>query len=320
LVRRLHAQVLAGYWPDLTTAEANFTPSVYWHYIGSQYFPSWLTSEAANPDAAFAKLRRKLEQRIPSGSALELPELDFLATQCLLVQNPALLQAPDEELRVHKAALPIDQLIASLCDDLHDCTQSVGLLQETVCRRLARAYDPALALPQDSLELRAKDLAKYGEDVWRTYTKSGLGHFDQQSDFLSNENVLQDSIYPDPIEGLYFEYLVKKQQRALQSLAATTHSPSRPTKKGHAHNKHTSRRPSSGGEEMKGEKPNSRPKQGLTRRKEDSEQHRITSYIQNYRQTVQHLDDTLCQVCNDGDYEESNLIVFCAVLVVRYWN
>jgi hypothetical protein len=38
-------------------------------------------------------------------------------------------------------------------------------------------------------------------------------------------------------------------------------------------------------------------------------------YSKDYNKNFKHLEDIVCQICNDGDYEDNNLIVLCSVRI-----
>ena len=289
--------------------ESNFTPEVYWHYIGSQYFPADIIKAFKGPKTAIEDIKGKINATVTDRiNPCDPVELDYFANACAINQAPF-----KEETEVDKKTVTTDAIIGMLEENLHSCRNETTSVEQSLASRLASVYQTATDL--DCLGLRSRDMDKCGEEVWQSYTKKSLEDFEKQMDV--DDNVLRDSVYPDPIEAVYFECMEKKTANQVSdpaaSLEETKKAKNMPKRGNHSRKPMAAKNSDNPAQKTGGSKAPAKFTVSRKRAHRESGQHRINSYIQDYRSHIKQVDDTVCQICNDGDYEERNLIVFCAV-------
>lgn len=222
---------------------------------------------------------------------MDLLTLDTIVNLFISKKEPEIFQGSDKEVNDFKTKLTIAEVMSETEQEIEACSKEIKEIQTNVENRLAKSYDKSQATSADSMLLRSKEIMEYDESIWRTYSQKTLEDFDKQSNMIlgNEENIMQESVYTSSIEAGYFGCLEKQAQKEL------------PT----------------GGLSSKQEGGNSFQKnlnkvsiKSVSRKPGHD---RINAYIQNYKNSIKQVDDTVCQVCNDGDYEIGNMIVFCAV-------
>ena len=271
--------------------ESNFTPAVYWHYVATQYFPVPRLDQG--PNQVLERIRAQVQRYFAEKTHLEIPELSCLAYSSAVKHDPELKMSEASNRELIKSA-SVDQIMADLEAKAEKKGKTVSAIWEKVAERLVTCFDKALASSQDCLLLRSGELDRYGEDVWRKYTRGQLESLEKK--VMAKENSFKEV---NKVENNYFESMERKYQEELQTIESSFSGKRSHNKKGHARSVALNGTSNSNAAKKSG---------GL-----EPGQHRINTYIQNYRKKIKHVDDTVCQICNDGDYEESNKIVFCAV-------
>ncbi len=287
---------------------------MYWYYIGSQYFPASMVKALKCPRPRLESAKAEIGSTIKT-SPVDMLELDSFANAHLMKCDPCVVQKDFPEMKELKKNLQVESLITVVRDQLEECKSDLQRTEQSLVERMADCYSHPAA--QSCFGWRATDLDKYGEDIYWTHTKTSLAAFEKQAEEPDDgNNMLKDAMYPDPVESAYFERMEKKSQSSSEVLPVVPVAPdeaNKPRRRGH-------RRQPTRHVEQPAEEGNTGSK-GLPGRKrkgpESSGQHRINSYIQDSMSQIKHVDDIVCQVCNDGDYDDSNMIVICSVLSLR---
>jgi len=287
------------------SVESGLTSEVYWHYIGSQYFPSDFINTLKYPHEGFDKMKSKLEGcLIQSLRPLSHLELDAFSNMCLL-QQPETLSKEYDLLENQKKMLTTDKLISELESQLSDYKQSVKQATDALCEKMHTSY--ADAKDQECFpDWFSGNLNKLDSKIYTEYTKRAIKDFESINP--DSDDILQEIAYPDHIESQYFDAMEKKH------LAATLAAEAEAKKSGNRKKGRSKLSNSENQENMNSQTEDEAKRMALKRQSSSNNscQHRINQYLQDAKLQVKKVDDTVCQICNDGDYEDKNMIVFCA--------
>lgn len=222
--------------------ESSFTPEVYWHYIGSQYFPSEFTEFAKDPEKKFVNVQEHLKEFCQS--SLTSLEFDGYGKEQLLKTHPDLLNMQESSIKELRKDIQQDSIIKDLENQLANCTKTNKQIKENITNRLK--YLIANLSNKPSLNFRLEAF----EDI---YTKEAFESFEK---LHQGNEILSNIMHPDTTEAPYLESLQQQMEEEENVIDL----------------------------ESKGKK-TCASKSG---------------------------DDIVCEVCNDGDYEDKNMIVVCS--------
>jgi hypothetical protein len=270
--------------------EAKFTPAVFWHYIGSQYFPLRTLELAKNPHDSLKKIEEIIDNEKLEN--LDLLTLDIIVNLHASKTNPEVIQGSEKEISDFKTKLTISEVISATEQELEICSKEIKEIRDNIGHRLSHSYDKLQATNADSLLFRSKEIMDYDESISRIYSQRTLEDFDKQSKMVlgNDESIMQETVYYSPIEAGYFGCLEKQAQKDTPSKSLSSKQEG-----GNSFQKNL----------------NTTSLKSVSRKPGHD---RINAYIQNYKNSIKQVDDTVCQVCNDGNYDIGNNIVFCAVL------
>jgi hypothetical protein len=267
---------------DAILAEYNFTPTVYWHYIGSQYFSTRTPRLAQHPESYLQTVRT-----LPASTSLRTLFGGLIARY-----KPSGKGSKSTS----RSSATITQLIKEQERELAEHTKGLSTIKHTIFSRLKQGFDASRAADVSCLGFRSADVPQYPSNVCWTYTKKQLAALEA---LMGTEDVLQDVRQFTEVERAYVTILEQKIQDApLINDPVKTKENVKSKKIWSEPNK-----PSKGSIAPGGSRTTlapSRPQtQGLLGKRS--------------RAICPPGEDTVCQACNEGDYEEGNLIVFCAV-------
>lgn len=303
--------------------ESFISPAVYWYYIGAQYFPSSMWTSKKKWGDISNDLITEARKIVSNQSPLTIESLGSTANFLMSKDYPEMRSKPKEDIIAKKMTLETDQLIQYVSKEKEKAQQSVESILKTIGSRFDMAISAVPEPDSDSIQLKSIAMSSYDETIYWTYTRKSKEELEKQL-VLSQNNEKDLLLELRTFTKADIDYVETMKQRAckkgIPSEGTNSHrSRSRMQRKknqqrGKLQKKGSKAETSNSslkGEEQIDEKPlmqNNSKKTSFA-----VSGHRINTYIKNSVKNANRVNDEVCQVCNDGDYEEDNKIVFCAV-------
>ena len=213
-----------------------FTASVFWQYIGSQYFPYKLFKIAENIKNYFNK-------------------------------NLNLTNGYDNEL--NKILLLEDNSISEIDKALNLNQDEIRINEENLSKIFQKLDSRMKGMISENIEDNSSFAPNYSEDLSKGFHK----HLDF---YMREENIQQDLIWQNKIYENYLRSLEKAQEKRITKAA------------------------------------NSLAHKGSSSNFRNEPKNKINYYIETNAKNIKNMNDVVCQICNDGDYDNNNLIVLCS--------
>jgi hypothetical protein len=296
------------YFPD-----ASFTPVVFWVYISSQYFP--FHTHTLNPEETLRQIRSPVSPINSSDELTSEPDhmqKSFQEVASNIIVNSSEMKdchgsKAEKEKFVEKLKnVTADSLISRYSEYLNSRIEHNNEFANKLTDNWKNYYDISKAddIPE---VIHPKDIPLKLIDA--KTTKAHLlnlqNNFDEM--IMKYDPIYLDFIYPSKLEDDFLSFIEKKSQKLSQN---------EQSKKGRSRIKYTHTRHNIGtrsstksdDEQKKDEAHNNFgalvPQSAL-----NNFQH----LVGNYKNKFVHEDDIVCQICNDGDYEDTNVIIICSV-------
>ena len=145
---------------------------MFWHYIGSQYFPNEFTEFVKNPNTLLCDIKEKLGE-LPSDKVAPI-EIDSFANQLLLDSSVEFLTKPKEELNKLKESAKTDAIINLLEDQLTKCQSKINGIQYKIEERAKDTEEnlsdkPGFYWNSEDLRENRKALTRYTKDAFESF-------------------------------------------------------------------------------------------------------------------------------------------------------
>ena len=212
---------------------------------------------------------------INHSSKLDPLELDSFTNQCIISSIPDFMNKSQDEINDLKKNVKTSDMILRLEEQAKKNTRKTSIIEENLSNKMKNIHKNAKDDP--CFNWCSNDISKYDNSIFAKYTKDSLEQFEK---YEPSNNLLANIQYPDSISDTYFDSMEEKRSSTLKI---------------ELHKKRSNK------EDVE-----------LDKKHIPSPMELINKYIDDYATHIKHVDDVVCQVCNNGDCEDDNTIVFCS--------